>query len=192
MGLTLAALLLLGAVVWAIGSMLPIQHRASASRLLAADADSVWRRIDRVGEWPTWQDLTVELVAEDTVRVAQEGQVLLYHLDRSRRRTLVTEIVTPGLPFGGRWTWSVTPNESGSAVVTIVEDGEVYDPLFRFFGRFVFGHDRSIHAALDALEASFEHGLVGARAVTTPAATPPRPPYSRAAPAAMPPAPRRP
>ena len=154
-GLTLAALLLLGAVIWGVGSMLPIQHRAAASRVLAADADSVWRRIDRVAEWPSWQDLTVELVAEDTVRVAQEGQVLLYHLDRTRPRTLVTAIVSPGLPFGGRWTWTVVPSASGSAVVTIVEDGEVYDPFFRFFGRFVFGHDRSIRAALDALEASF-------------------------------------
>lgn len=154
-GVALAALLLAGTVVWAVGSRLPVEHRATVSRTVPADVDSVWARIDRVEDWPTWQDVTVEVLAEDSVRVRQRGETLVYRLHRPSPRTLVTEIATPGLPFGGRWTWSVRSDERGSAVVTIVEDGEVYDPFFRFFSRFVFGHDGTIRSAMDALEASF-------------------------------------
>lgn len=156
LGLAVAGLIVVVVAIFAIGSRLPVQHRATVTRTISVDSDAVWRRIDRIEEWPAWQDVTVEVLAEDSVRVRQAGETLLYRVDRSRPRTLITEILTPGLPFGGRWTWSVRPADGGSAVVTIVEDGEVYDPFFRFFSRFVFGHDGSIRTAMDALETSFE------------------------------------
>lgn len=156
LGLAVAGLIVVVVAIRAIGSRLPVQHQATVTRTVAADADAVWRRVDRIEEWPAWQDVTVEVLAEDSVRVRQAGQTLLYRVDRSRPRTLVTEIATPGLPFGGRWTWSVRSGERGSTIVSIVEDGEVYHPFFRFLSRFVFGHDSTIRAVMDALEASFE------------------------------------
>lgn len=64
------------------------------------------------------------MLSEDSARVQDAWETLTYRLERPGAHTLVTEITTPGLPFGGRWTWSVTGADEES-VVTIVEDGEV-------------------------------------------------------------------
>ena len=36
-------------------------------------------------------------------------------------------------------------------IVRITEDGQVYNPVFRFMSRFVFGHARTMDAYLRAL-----------------------------------------
>lgn len=151
-----AALMLALGTMWAIGSLLPVRHRATVSATLPADAETVWHRIDDVGDWPTWRDVRVEVLAADSVRVMEKGRPLLYRIERPAERTLVTEIATAGLPYGGRWTWSVAPTDNGSATVTIVEDGEVYSPVFRFFSRFVFGYEATMRDVLHRLEASLE------------------------------------
>lgn len=146
---------LAGVVLWVVGSRLPVEHRATLSRTIDGEVETVWARIEQVEGWPDWQDVEVDRIGEDSVRVRQEGETLLYRLERPAPRTLVTRIVSENLPFGGSWTWKAAGAGSGATVVTIVEDGEVYDPFFRFFARFVFGHEGSIRRALDALEASF-------------------------------------
>lgn len=150
-----AVLVLILAAVWIVGSTLPVAHSASVSRVIEADVEAVWARIDAVPEWPSWQEMTVQALGPDSVRIRQHGETIEYRLQRPEPRTLVTRIASPDLPFGGRWTWTARAVGEGSTEVTVVEDGEVYDPFFRFFSRFVFGHESSIRAALDALEASF-------------------------------------
>lgn len=155
-GLTaVAAVLLAGVVVWVVGAQLPVEHRTAVTRIIPVDVESVWARIERVTAWPEWQAIEVEPVGEDSVRIRQQGETLVYRIERPAPRTLVTRIVSEGLPFGGQWTWTAAPTAAGATEVTIVEDGEVYDPVFRFFARFVFGHEQSLVTALDALEASF-------------------------------------
>jgi hypothetical protein len=68
-------------------------------------------------------------------------------------RRLVTRIADPSLPFGGGWTFDLiaandaTPGApNASTTLRITEDGEVYNPIFRFVSRFVMGH----HATIDA------------------------------------------
>ena len=154
-GVILGVPLLAGLGMWAVGSTLPVAHRASVTRVIEADPATVWSRIDDVAGWADWRDTEVEILGPDSVRIRMEGETLDYRVERPSLRTLVTRIVTPGLPFGGRWTWSARPVDDGATEVTIVEEGEVYDPIFRFFSRFVFGQESSIRAALDDLEASF-------------------------------------
>ena len=48
------------------------------------------------------------------------------------------------MPFGGTWTYELTPTAGGTSL-RITEDGEVYNPVFRFMSRFVFTH----HATID-------------------------------------------
>ncbi|MDX1647901.1 MAG: SRPBCC family protein [Longimicrobiales bacterium] len=157
LGAAVVLLLVAAAGIWIIGSLLPVEHRATVSRTVPADVEVVWQRIDRVDGWPTWRNVRVDMLSGDSVRVYDAWETLTYRIERPRPRTLVTEIVTAGLPFGGRWIWSVAPDDEG-AVVTLVEEGEVYDPFFRFFSRFVFGHDSTMRSVLDELEASFEEG----------------------------------
>ena len=43
----------------------------------------------------------------------------------------VTRIADRNLPFGGTWMVEIVPADGGSKV-TITENGEVYNPFFRF------------------------------------------------------------
>ena len=60
----------------------------------------------------------------------------------------------PKLPFGGTWTYEVQPDVTGSAV-TITEDGEVYNPIFRFVSKFIMGHKATMNGYLRALGKKF-------------------------------------
>jgi hypothetical protein len=60
-----------------------------------------------------------------------------------------------GLPFGGTWTFEVTPIGDGGSVVRITEDGEVYNPVFRFVSRYFMGYTATIDSYLKALGAKF-------------------------------------
>jgi hypothetical protein len=63
----------------------------------------------------------------------------------------VTRIADPDQPFGGTWTFELTRAGAGTRV-TITERGEVYNPIFRFLSRFVFGHTATLESCLLALE----------------------------------------
>jgi hypothetical protein len=56
---------------------------------------------------------------------------------------LVTRIADKSLPFGGKWTYTLAQT-GNSTVLRITEDGEVYNPVFRFISRFVLGHATTI------------------------------------------------
>jgi hypothetical protein len=40
--------------------------------------------------------------------------------------------------FGGSWTWELVPTPAGGTRLTITERGEIYNPLFRLVGRFLY------------------------------------------------------
>jgi hypothetical protein len=65
-------------------------------------------------------------------------------------RRLVTRIADHNLPYGGTWTYELTPDGSGTRL-TITENGEVYNPIFRFVSRFIMGHTASMESVLRAL-----------------------------------------
>jgi hypothetical protein len=67
---------------------------------------------------------------------------------------LIVRIADPQLPFGGTWTYEITPLSSGSSL-RIREDGEIYNPVFRVLARFVFGHSATIDAYLKSLAKKF-------------------------------------
>ncbi len=69
-------------------------------------------------------------------------------------RRLVVRIADAHLPFGGSWTYTLTPTERGTRL-GIIENGEVYNPLFRFMSRFVFGHTATIDGYLESLGSRF-------------------------------------
>ena len=67
---------------------------------------------------------------------------------------IVTRIADKTLPFGGSWTYDLSPDGGGTRLV-ITENGEVYNPLFRFMSRFVFGHTATIERFLTDLGRAF-------------------------------------
>ena len=156
---TLAALVL---VVVLIGWSLPVAHRASREASYAASPDAVYAAITRVEDFPRWRSKveSVEIVPSATGRSYRESGgdgAILYVVDvEEPGRRLVTRIADRSLPFGGRWTFDIAPS-AGGATLRITEDGEVYNPLFRFMSRFVFGHHATIDAYLADLGKKLGH-----------------------------------
>jgi hypothetical protein len=67
---------------------------------------------------------------------------------------MVTRIRDTDLGYSGQWTYSFTP-ENGGTLVTITEDGEVSNVLFRFMSRYIFGHTATIDGYLESLAKRF-------------------------------------
>lgn len=154
-----AILILLVVVVVAIAAMLPVQHVASRSAVLAAPPETVWQLITDVSGFPAWREdvKRVERLPDRDGRAVwvedtTSGRITLA-VDRAEPpRLLVLRIADPDLPFGGTWTYELSPGDPGATVLKITENGEVYNPVFRFMSRFIFGHEGTIRGYLAALE----------------------------------------
>jgi hypothetical protein len=66
---------------------------------------------------------------------------------------MVTVIVDKNLPFGGSWTFELKA-EAAATTLTITENGEVYNPLFRFMSKFIFGHTATLEKYLQDLKSA--------------------------------------
>lgn len=156
--LTIASIVALAALV---GSRLPRSHQASREQTLAASPEAIWNAITDVEAFPSWRkDIKNAHRLPD-----RDGRLVWVEEGRSGRMTLAVErveaprllvvrIADPDSPFGGTWTYEITP-AAGGARLTITEDGEVYNPLFRFMARFIFGYEGTIASYVAALEKRF-------------------------------------
>jgi len=162
--LIVAAIALAGAVAALIGSRLPRSHHATAERLLPMPPDTLWRLLTDVERFPSWRrDVKRVRRLPDRngkpawVEEGRSGKMTFAFERMEPRRVLVTRIADPTLPFGGTWTLEITPAPEG-ARLRITEDGEIYNPLFRFMARFIFGYDGTIAGYFSALERT-AHGV---------------------------------
>jgi hypothetical protein len=63
---------------------------------------------------------------------------------------MVTRILDQDLGYSGKWTYVLTA-ENGGTRLTITEDGEVSNVMFRFMSRFILGQTATLDAYLNAL-----------------------------------------
>ena len=154
----LVVLILGGAVVVMalIGASLPVQHTATRSATFKAAPQQVW---DVISGPPTWRPEVVryeELPARDGHRMwieygKADSKMTYEVVEADSPQKLVTRIADPHLPFGGTWTYDVVPAGNGGSTLTITEDGEVYNPVFRFISRYVMGYTATMDRYLTAL-----------------------------------------
>lgn len=160
----LAAIALFAAVLLLLtlaGSLLPEHHLARASINLDQPADSVWSTIRDLQSYPDWWP---QVKAMDRVpgrdretwsqrdKYGDELPIEVIESEPSRR--LVTRIAGEDLPFSGTWTHELTTSVTGTTL-TITEEGEIHNPLFRLMARFVIGHHSTLDAYLEALAGRF-------------------------------------
>ena len=126
----LATLVLVVVLVGAIGAMLPKKHSVSRAATIALPPDALYRLLTEI----TFGDVPVRV-------------------ERQEPPSLLVTRVVEGQPFGGTWTYRIAP-ASGGSTLTITEDGEVYNVIFRFMSRFVFGHYATLDGFLGRLEAA--------------------------------------
>ena len=143
-GVGLISAVVLGVVI--VGWLLPVQHRASIATVIQAPPQAVWDIItnfERIPEWRSGISAVARLARAAGGEVWQEtdrrGESIAYEVTESVPvRRLVRRIATPDLPFGGSWTIDLDKATEGTNV-RITENGEVYNPLFRFISRFIMG-----------------------------------------------------
>jgi hypothetical protein len=126
-----------------IGMLLPKEHTATRTAVYPRSAEEVWRVVADFRAYPSWrQELQrIDVVEEAGQLVWKEiprkgGTILTLQLVESeppRRR--VTKIADAKLPFGGHWVFELRPVPAGCSL-TITENGEIYNPLFRVMSRF--------------------------------------------------------
>lgn len=149
-------LALLGMLILAMlitGSVLPEKHMATVSREFNASREHIWAILTDFEHLPQWRsDLKEIKTGTNTfTEVSESGDVVEYRIDEfSAPERLVTTIVTPDLPYGGSWTYELEPTESGCKL-TITENGEVYNPLFRFMSKYMFGHTTTMEQFMNDL-----------------------------------------
>lgn len=156
--LGLAALV---AIVAAAGLLLPRGHRASRTVTYTASPAAVFSAVTDFAAFPEWRsDVTrVEILdqPEGLTRFREHGRhgPVTYRVElREPDAKLVTRIDDPSLPFGGSWTLEIRPAPGGSAL-TITEDGEIYNPIFRVLSKVAF----SPYATIDAYQADLRRRL---------------------------------
>jgi uncharacterized protein YndB with AHSA1/START domain len=154
----LSSLAGLVAVALAVGYSLPVKHVATRSALIAAPPDRVWATITDVAAAPQWRPgvKSVEIVRQGAAgpvwrEVSGDGTITFEVVESVPPRRLVTQIIDKSLPFGGSWTYELQQVAAGTQL-TIREDGEVYNPIFRLVSRYVMGHHATIDKYLAALQ----------------------------------------
>jgi hypothetical protein len=145
-------LLIVGVVV--IGALLPKRHVVARSARFKASPEKLYALIEGDQGWRP--DVKACEVFTDGGKQFQRetsthGETILYELQEARPPLAITRrIATEKLPYGGSWSFTLEPG-NGATTVRIIEDGEVYNPIFRFVSKFVLGQTATLDAYLKAM-----------------------------------------
>jgi hypothetical protein len=157
----IAGIALLAGVVALLGSRLPKTHVASRSIFLHQSPQNVYAVVRDFGSAPAWRSdvkrIQVESQSGGPVHFREEGKngTINYELvEDVPAQRMVTRILDTDLGYSGKWTYVFAP-ENGGTRVTIREDGEVSNVMFRFMSRYVFGQTATIDSYLTSLANRF-------------------------------------
>lgn len=157
----IGALALVAGIVAVIGSRLPKAHVVSRSIFLHQSPQNVYGVVRDFGSAPKWRS-DVERMDVDAQpgrpvyfrEVGKSGTVNYELVEDVPAARMVTRIRDTDLGYSGQWIYTFA-NENGGTRVTITEDAEVSNVLFRFMSRYVFGHTATIDSYLTSLAKHF-------------------------------------
>ena len=159
-GLVVAVIAMV-AVVAIVGSQLSVSHVATRSVLLRRSTSEVYSVVRAFDKAPTWRTnvTSVELLGETNEHLryrehGSDGDVTYELVEDVPDQKIVTRIVDQDLGYSGSWT-TVFKQEGNGTRVTITENGEVSNVMFRFLSRYVFGQTSSIDNYLTSLAKHF-------------------------------------
>jgi len=152
-----------------IGWMLPRDHTASRAAHFRQSPETIWAVITDVDTMPSWREglKSVKHLPDRNglpahLEVTTSGEIPLEMVEMTPPRKLVSRVANENLPFGGTWTFEITPEGDG-ATLRITEQGWVSNPIFRFASRFVLGYTSNMETYLKSLGRKFgETAQVGA------------------------------
>ncbi|HUQ21072.1 MAG TPA: SRPBCC family protein [Gemmatimonadaceae bacterium] len=136
-------LVVLVAIVLVVGYALPKGHTATRTAHVPQPPELVWATITDFPNFPAWRKgvKSVEVLptqnGQRSWRETTSDGVITYVTEAwDPPNHFVSRIADKNLPYGGSWDYSISPNATGSTV-TITEQGEVYNPVFRVVSRFM-------------------------------------------------------
>src|SRR4029077_16767134 len=111
-------------------------YRATPEQLFSLIAGAQNWRPD-VLRWEAVADVGGRELARETTR---GGETITYEvLESIAPKSVKRRMETENLPYSGSWAYLLERN-GATIIVRITEDGEVYNPVFRFVSRFVLGY----------------------------------------------------
>jgi hypothetical protein len=157
--IVLAVIAALIAVIVVVGYSLPVNHRAQVTATIAAPPDQVYALITNVAAFPTWRTgvrSVAILPSPDGQRrwreVSKDGTIPFVVERQTPPAVLVTRIDSRSLPFGGTWTYELRSESPRVTRLAIVENGEIYNPIFRFVSRFFIGYEGTLRQYVSDVE----------------------------------------
>jgi len=144
------------AIAW--GTSLPIDHTASCTlvshrspaqvrAIIADEPGSAKWRSDLSGVTARGGGMWVE----SSKSGFQTTYLIVLRHDGSITHTIVAQ---PDAAFAGSWTYSFAPQPGGRTSLTVVENGQIYNPVFRLLSRYMIGYTATMRRYLTDLSAA--------------------------------------
>lgn len=139
-----------------IGLLLPRRHRAARYRVFTASPERVYAAVYDMEAAPSWRkdvrraERLPDRNGNEVWREMTARGPLITELTELIRGEKIVRKVVDNPSFGGTWTYTITPEGHG-ARLTITEDGEIRNPLFRFMGNVFFSMTSTMEKYFDAL-----------------------------------------
>lgn len=155
-GVLSIAILLTVAVL--AGLALPKAHRATRTTTLAAPPQAVFAVVSDFIRYPEWRSDVKSMVVDGQGGVGtviyEEGPngAIPFRVETHEPPSrLVMRVADPSLPFSGTWTYELRPSGAGTEL-TVTEDGEVSNPIFRLVQKLFFSPSGTIETYLADLQ----------------------------------------
>jgi hypothetical protein len=152
---------LLVGVMALIGSAMPKTHDVTRSIFLHKSPQDVYAVVRDFAGAPKWRSDLKEVQLESSQggpvyfrEVGKNGTVNYELIEDVPAQRMATRIRDTDLGYAGQWTYTFVP-ENGGTRVTIREDGEVSNVLFRFMSHYIFGQTATIDSYLNSLAKYF-------------------------------------
>jgi uncharacterized membrane protein len=140
-----------------IGWRLPRQHSATRSILVHKSPETVYAIARDFGSMPRWRSdvkaVTVTTGPDGRVHFREDGKQGSVNYELAEdipAQRMVTRITDTDLGYSGKWNY-VFAAEGANTRVSITEDGDVSNVIFRFLSRYAFGHTATIDTYLKSL-----------------------------------------
>jgi uncharacterized protein YndB with AHSA1/START domain len=157
----IGGLALLVGIIALVGSRLPKGHVASRSIVLRQPPERVYALVRDFGSAPRWRgdvrQMEVDAPSGGPVyfrEIGKNGTVNYELVEDIPAQRMVTRIRDTDLGYSGQWIYTFAPQNGGTRV-TITEDGEVSNVIFRFMSRYIFGQTATIDSYLTSLAKHF-------------------------------------
>ncbi len=154
-------LVLLVGIMALIGSRLPKNHVAARSIFLRKSPQDVYAVIRDFASTPKWRAGVKQVDVDNSPggpiyfrEVSKQGTVNYELVEDVPAQQMATRIRDTDLGYAGQWTYTLAA-ENGGTRITIREDGEVSNVLFRFMSRYIFGQTSTIDSYLTSLAQHF-------------------------------------